>query len=147
MYNEIIKANTEFNPRKFLKRLKNYNKERKELERKLAEIPELPSQSNGDRVQTSNMSDLTSQTAIKREKILRQSEVLVKSIEMLNYGLSQLDDDEREVLEQSYFSNKTKDAVVYQLSIKYAKSERSIYYWRSDILDKFGQAIVEHYGQ
>ena len=64
---------------------------------------------------------------------------------MLNYGLKHLEADEREVLEEYYFSNKTKAAVTYQLSLKHGRSERSVYLWKKDILDKFGEIIIEKY--
>ena len=96
-------------------------------------------------MQTSNRQNLLESVAIKREKIMNSSQKLTCTLEMLNYGLKNLEPDEREVLEEYYFSNKTKAAVTYQLSLKYAKSERSVYLWKKDILDKFGEIIIEKY--
>lgn len=145
MYREIVQSYTEFNPVKFLKDAKNWESRRKALEKDFEKISELPAQSGGERVQTSNLSDLTVQTAIKREEIIAKSNRLIKSIEMLDYGLKHLDESEREVITQYYFSGKAKDASRYQLGMKYAKSERSMYRWINDILDKFKEIIVEKY--
>ena len=96
-------------------------------------------------MQTSNRQNLLENVAIKREKIMKSSQKLTCTLEMLNYGLKNLEPEEREVIEQYYFSNKTKAAVTYQLSLKHGRSERSVYLWKKDILDKFGEIIIEKY--
>ena len=145
MYQTIINECTEFNPVKFLKRAQRVEAERKALEKEFNEIAFLPGAPEGERVQTSNRQNLLESVAIKREKLMKSSQKLTCTLEMLNYGLKHLEPDEREVIEQYYFSNKTKAAVTYQLSLKYGRSERSVYLWKKDILDKFGEIIIEKY--
>ena len=145
MYQTIINECTEVNPVKFLKRARKVETERKAREKEFNEIAFLPGAAEGERVQTSNRQNLLESVAIKREKIMNSSRKLTCTLEMLNYGLKNLEPDEREVLEEYYFSNKTKASVTYQLSLKYARSERSVYLWKKDILDKFGEIIIEKY--
>ena len=127
MYETIINECTEFNPVKFLKRARKVEAERKALEKEFNEIAFLPGAPEGERVQTSNRQNLLESVAIKREKIMNSSRKLTCTLEMLNYGLKNLEPDEREVIEEYYFSNKTKSAVKYQLKKKYARPERSLY--------------------
>ena len=145
MYESIINECTEFNPVKFLKRARKVEAERKALEKEFNEIAFLPGAPEGERVQTSNRQNLLESVAIKRENILNSSQTLTCTLEMLKYGLKNLEPDEREVLKEYYFSNKTKAAVTYQISLKYGRSERSVYLWKKDILDKFGEIIIEIY--
>ena len=145
MYESIINECTEFNPVKFLKRARKVEAERKALEKEFNEIAFLPGVPEGERVQTSNQQNLLESVAIKREKIMNSSQKLTCTLEMLNYGLKHLEPEEREVIKEYYFSDKTKAAVTYQLSLKYGRSERSVYLWKKDILDKFGEIKKKKY--
>ena len=120
----------------------------KKLREELENMPELPSVDNKTGVRSSEPSDLTAQTALRRLKILAEIEEILLDKEMLNYALKRLTEDERALIDGVYFPKKKVSIFVQEYGLKHGMCDRNVYYEKDRVLDKMEQMIhKEYYGE
>ena len=115
------------------------------LEQELKDMPELPAVSNDSGVHSSNVSDLTAQTAIRRLKITAEIEEILLNKEMLNYAFKRLTEDERELIDGLFYPQKKKSWFVQEYGRKYGLCDTYVYEKKNRILDKMKRLIEEAY--
>ena len=118
------------------------------LEQELKDMPELPAVSNDSGVHSSNVSDLTAQTAIRRLKITADIEEIRLNEEMLKYALKRLTEDERALVDGFFYPKKPIGIFVYEWGMAHGLGKNLVYAEREKVLEKMRRLIeAEYYGE
>lgn len=115
------------------------------LKEELENIPELPSVDNKTGVRSSDPSDLTAQTALRRLKILAEIEEILLDKEMLNYALKRLTEDERALINGFFYPKKQIGVFVHEYGRTHGLCKDYVYDERTRVLDKIEGLIHEGY--
>lgn len=126
-----------FDPNKFLKEAKGWKSEKKKLQEELKAVLELTGLTNSE-VHSTSTSDPTSKAAEKRFRVSREIDRLDNYQRILEYGLANISETNREILEAFYFTKgKALNFIVDELSEKYRCSPRQIYRMKNEALEAF----------
>lgn len=134
-----------FNTHAFLMQSRKWDDKKKRLEEELKELPELPAIENKTGVRSGKISDLTKQTAMKRIELEEKIKEIDHNKEMLEYGLSTLGEQERELIDGLYFSSRSNSAFVQEYGYKHAMCISYVYVKRKQILNDMGDKIIEKF--
>lgn len=142
---EVLEQFVEFNPTKFLKESKKWKDKLKDIKDELDSIAELPAiESSG--VQSSSISDLTYNTALKRLKLTNEQEYLEACISIRDWALSNLSPFDRELIEGFFYPKTSIYMFVENFKIENALCTSDVYSARREALDSFTKLIVTKYG-
>lgn len=137
-----------FDTHSFLKASRHWDTDIKKLDQEMDALLTLPSIENSSGVRSSNISDMTAQTALRRLKIASQIEEIQLCKAMLDYALKRLPKDERELVNGFYFSNKARKVFVQEYGRRYGMCETYVYEKKTRVLQKMGDEILrEYYGE
>lgn len=136
-----------FDTEMFIKRLKDWREEKKRLERKLAEIPFLPSNGNESGVKGSDVSEPTARIALQRMEITDQIKDIERCERIYDLAKSHLTPDELEIF-QIFFEPKKQIGVAIDeyCGGKYV-CRGIVYKRRRRILEKLDRIIGGYFSQ
>lgn len=142
---EALMQFVEFNPVKFLKASKKWKDKRKEIKDELDTLSELPAiESSG--VQSSNISDLTYNSAIKRIKLDNELKRIEKCIAVRDWALNSLSSFDRELIEGFFYPKNSIYMFVETFKMENALCTSDVYAARREALDAFTELITTKYG-
>ena len=130
-------------PETVLTDFKQHPHEAKKLKEELSSILELTAVENSE-VHSSNISDPTGDTAVKRVDLSMQIAVLEQIDNMVDKALSQLSETHRELIELFFFKRGMMGYNVQEYADKHYMSIPSVYRERRRALNAFGE-IFEQY--
>lgn len=131
----------------FLKQSKYWKKDLAKKKLELQEITMLTSvQTDKLPSGSGKVSDPTSNVVARREKIISEIDYIRLCQAALKDSLSQLNEEEREIIDGFFFSRKTKDVEGRRLATKYNYNyPNGIYNARNKALDKMRNYITREY--
>lgn len=131
--------------KQLIRESKFWEKREKEIRIKIADLRGLSSVNNESGVRTKEPSKITENTAIKILTLEKELEEIKTDREKLSYGLSVLDNNERSLVEDMYFSHKSKGIVVWEYGRKNGINKDYVYRDLNKILTKMSAEIDRRY--
>lgn len=131
--------------KQLIRESKFWEKREKEIRIKIADLRGLSSVNNESGVRTKEPSKITENTAIKILALEKELEEIKTDREKLSYGLSVLDNNERSLVEDMYFSHKSKGMVVWEYGRKNGINKDYVYRDLNKILTKMSAEIDRKY--
>lgn len=132
-----------FDIERFLKDSRGWLKEIRKKQAELDDLFGLPELSQETPVQTSNISDITGTTASRREPLIQEIERLSYYVGVLDNALSQLSEQERDLIDTFFFSRGYMYARVDEYAYKWGRSIPSVYIDRRETLNKLSDLIAK----
>lgn len=142
---EVLADFIEFNPVKFLKDSKKWSAKLKEIEDEISSLIELPS-IEGSGVQTSNISDMTYNLALRRIKLDNERSYYLKAIAIKDWALANLSAHDRELIEGFFYPKTSIYRFVDDYGRKYALCTSDVYSARREALENFTELLTAKYG-
>ena len=131
----------------FLKQSKYWKKDISKLNTELQDIPFVSSvQTDKIPSGSSKPSDSVYNIVVKRDKIISEIDYIKHCQDALKNALSQLDGEEREIIDGLFFSRKSKDYEGRRLAVKFGINyPKGIYRIRNKALNKMRDYITKEY--
>lgn len=143
---ECLKEYRIFSSALFLKESKTWRKKISQLKLELVNMPELPAiESSG--VQSSNISNMTQQQALKRADITEEIAKYARLLEIREIALSRLSEEQRELINGFYFGHRHISAFVTEFGMKHYVCDTLVYRMRNEALDNIAQTLEELYSK
>ena len=137
-----------FDIKAFLKASRHWKEDKEKLQQKMDALLTLTSTENNSRVRSSNISDITAQTATRRLQIQAEIEEILLNEEMLKYALKRLTEDERTVVNGFFYPKKPIGIFVQEYGYAHGLGKNLVYAEREKVLDKMRMMIeAEYYGE
>lgn len=134
-----------FDIESFLKASRHWKEDKEKLKKELNDLSYLPSINNESGIRSSNTSDLTAQTAIRRLKIQAEIEEIQLCEEMLAFALKNLSEDELRLIKGFYYPKKQIGVFVQEYGMEHGLCKNLVYAKRKNVLDKLRDVIEEKY--
>ena len=129
-----------FNPEKFLRESKQWEGERKKLQKILESRSELPSHEQNE-VRSGNIANPTQQAALDELRIKQEIERLNQYDYILNYGLSRLTDEEKYILHGFFMKKGYVNVFVDECCHKYDCKPKTVYNKRREAVRSFSRIV------
>ncbi len=130
-----------FDIERFLKDSKGWGRERLKLERELESLLDLKAMSQDTPVQTSNISDATGSTAVKRAEIMEEINKLDRKTHLLEVAYLELSKMEKDCIDTFFFSKGLLGARVDEFTFRWDCKRRYAYNTRRQALEKMREHI------
>lgn len=134
-----------FDIKGFLKASKHWEEDKAKLEQEMDALLTLPSIKNESGVHSSNVSDITAQTALRRLQIQAEIEEIKLNEEMLNYALKQLTEDERALIDGFFYPRQKIGVFVEEYGRKHGMCKDYVYRDKDAALNKMRTIIETEY--
>ena len=146
MYRVTDYAN-QFNITKFLEDHRKFKRKRAELQKKLDDIPLLPSKGEDiTGVRSGGISSLTETVALRRMNLTEQIAELDDLLDMYDYAFSRLTEQEQDVITLFYSAKRSDPIRRTAFCRKYCTNESDLYSkYKPDAVDHFRRIIEQTY--